>query len=246
MKLLRFALHLLAHGARQILIVSREQLHRLLHARGVLRLVRHAAAEPVAAAHVVVEAGALPADVAGEFPRAGRQAEGRADRVDRRARFVAPAEGAEIARAVGRRAVDERKPRVRPPAQAHEGIALVVLEQDVVVRHVLLDERVFQDQRLELTGDEDRVEMVHLRDHAPRLLVVGGVIFLEILADAVLELLRLAHVDDLSGPVHHQIDAGASGSSFALARSSSFVIVFASFRSQEKSGLVSARNRLFS
>ena len=71
---------------------------------------------------------------------------------------------------------------------------------------MLLDERVFKDQRLELGRDENRVKVVDLRDHAARFLIVGGIL-LKILADAVFELFRLADVNDAAGLVHHQIDS---------------------------------------
>jgi hypothetical protein len=71
---------------------------------------------------------------------------------------------------------------------------------------VALDEGVFQDQRLKLAGDEDRVEMIHLGHHGPGLFRVGGGV-LKILADAVFQLFRLAHIDHPAGLVHHQIDA---------------------------------------
>ena len=184
-----------------------EQRDRLLDAAAVLRRVRLAAAEAVAAAHVVVETGALLADVAREGARAGGQAEGRADRVHGGAGLAARPEGAEVARAVVRRFVGEREARVLPRRKADEGVALIVLEQNVVARLVLLDEGVFEDQRLELARNEDGVEPVDLRDHAAGLFVVARA-ELEILADAVFELLRLADVDDLTARVHHQIDAG--------------------------------------
>ena len=71
--------------------------------------------------------------------------------------------------------------------------------------HVALDEGVFQHQGLELAGDENGVEMIHLAHHLPGLQRVGGA-FLEVLAHPVFQLLRLAHIDDLPGLVHHQID----------------------------------------
>ena len=165
-------LHLLAHGTGQLPIVSGEQLRGLFDAALILRFVRHAAAKCVAPAHVMVQAGALPADVTREDAGAGGQLERGAHRVDRAARLVSPAERAEVARAVVRGLVDHRKARIAPLLQAHKGIALVVLEQDIVARHMLLDERILQDQRLKLRGDEDRIKVVHLGHHAPRLFIV--------------------------------------------------------------------------
>ena len=73
-----------------------------------------------------------------------------------------------------------------------------------------LDEGIFQDQSLELAGDKDGVEVVHLGDHQLRLGVVGSVV-LKVLAHPVFQLLGLAHIDDLAGLVHHQIDPRCQG-----------------------------------
>ena len=205
-QLLRLVLHLGLQLACERLIVTREERARLLDALLIFLRVRLAAAEAVAAAHVMVEAGALLPDIAREPARAGRQAEGGADRVDGGAGLAARAEGPEVARAVVRRFVGKREARIGPAGETDKGVALIVLEQNIVVRLMLLDEGVFEDQRLELAGDKDGVEMVDLRDHAAGLFIVARA-ELEILADTVFELFRLADVDDLARCVHHQINA---------------------------------------
>ena len=169
-----------------------------------VRAVR--AAEAVAASHVEVQTGTLPADVPGKAAVAGGQAQRGADRVQREARFVAASEGTEILRPVVCGTVHQREPGVRLGGEPHEGIALVVFQENVIARLVPFDEGVFQHQSLELGADDDRVEPVHVGHHHFRFFVVGGGV-LKILADAVFQLLRLAHVDDLTGLVHHQIDA---------------------------------------
>ena len=75
---------------------------------------------------------------------------------------------------------------------------------------VLLDERVFQDQRLELRRDENGVEVVHLRHHGSGFLIVGGGV-LKVLTYPVFQLLGLAYIDDLAGFVHHQINPRQQG-----------------------------------
>ena len=120
---------------------------------------------------------------------------------------IAPAVGAEILRAViqnARSQLDHRIFLVQIDAQIR--IALVILEQDVVLRHVALDERAFEHQRLKFRSGNNDVEMVDLGDHAPCLWRMGRGI-LKILADTVFELLGLADVDDRAGLVLHDIDA---------------------------------------
>ncbi len=86
-------------------------------------------------------------------------------------------------------------------------VALVVLEQDVVFRAVLLDEAAFEHQRLELAVRQDILEILDARDHAAHLRVVVP-FRAEILAHPVFQRLGLADVDDLPALVVHQVDAG--------------------------------------
>ena len=137
---LRFALHLLAQRACKLAIASGEQLADLFHALLIFFLLRLAAAPPVAPVHVVIEARALLSDVTREYTRTGGQPERLAHRVDRCARLAPSAERTEVACAVVRRSADHREARIRSRGKAHKGIPLVILEQDVVVRLMLLDE----------------------------------------------------------------------------------------------------------
>ena len=183
----------------------------LRHAAAVLLPVRLTPAKAVAPTHVEVQAGALLADVPRKPAGAGGQPQGGAYGVQRQPRFVPPAEGSVVPRAVIGGAVHQRKPGIaRFFIQPHKGIALVVLQENVIPGLVPLDEGVFQHQRLELRADDDGVEPVHMRHHHLCFLVVAGGV-LKILADAVFQFFGLAHIDDLPGLVHHQIDTGQQG-----------------------------------
>ena len=92
----------------------------------------------------------------------------------------------------------------------HVPVALVVLQKDVVLRHVLLDEAALEDERLELAAAEDVVEVPDVFHHAADLRRVV-VLRAEVLADPVLQDLRLADVDDFALPVLHDVDAGDQG-----------------------------------
>ncbi len=86
-------------------------------------------------------------------------------------------------------------------------IALVVLEQDIVFRAVLLYKRAFEHQRLEFAVAEDIVEVVDIIDHLTHL---DGVVILraKVGADPVFERLCLADIDYLALFVFHQINTG--------------------------------------
>ena len=143
----------------------------------------------------------------GRSAGAGGQTQGGKHRVQGLPGLIPAAEGAEVPGGVIGVAVGQGKAGIRLPGKAHKGIALVVLEEDVVFGAVALDEGVFQHQRLKLTGDENRVEMIHLGDHLPGLGRVRGAL-LKILAHPVFQLLRLAHIDHFPGLVHHEVHAG--------------------------------------
>ena len=211
-QLLRRLFHLLAQLRRQLAVVAAEDPHRLADAGLILRLTGAVrAAEAVAAANVVIQAGPLPADIPGKLAGADGQAQGAAHRLDGQAGLTPSAEGTEVFRAVVSGLSHQGEAGIgRVSVQPHKGIALVVLQQDVVPGHVALDERVLQDQGLELRGHENGIEMIHLGHHGPGLFIVGGSI-LEILADAVFQLFGLAHINHLAGFVHHQIDPRGKG-----------------------------------
>ena len=203
-------LHLLLKGLRHLSELAFQQQHRLLHAAAVF-LPRHTGAtETVAASHVVVETGALFADIAGELLAAGRELQRLRHRIQRRIGIVPPTEGAEIAGAVIADLIDKRKAWIFPAAEPHKGIALVILQQDIIAGLMALDEGVFQHQRLKLTGDHDGVKLAHLLHHEAGLEGVGSILA-EILTHTILQFFRLAHIDHRAALVHHQIDTGGKG-----------------------------------
>ena len=157
-----------------------------------------------------VQAGPFRADVLGKLPAAGGQPQGGQHRVQRLPGLEPPAEGPEVPGAVIGHPVRHREPGIRLPGQAHKGVALVVLQENVVTGHMALDKGILQHQGLELAGDKDRVEVIDLAHHLPGLDRMGGAV-LEILADPVFQFFCLTHINDLPGFVHHQIDAGAEG-----------------------------------
>ena len=209
--------HLLPQSRRHLPQLTAQQFHRLRHTFAILRTVRPVrTAKAVAFADVIVQTGPLLADVPGELPAAGGQLQRGAHRLQSGPGLVPAAEGAEVAGAVLLGLVHQREPGIgRLVVQPHEGIALVVLQKNIVPGLMPLDQGVFQDQRLKFRADHDGVEVIHLRDHHPGLLVVPAA-GLEVLADAVFQLLGLAHIDDQPGLVHHDIHAGGQGQAVRL------------------------------
>ena len=89
----------------------------------------------------------------------------------------------------------------------HIGIALVILEADIIVGTVLLDEVAFQNQSLHLGARHDGLEICNMGNHCPNL---GSMVLatLEILPHPVLQHHSLAHIDDSALLILHEINPG--------------------------------------
>ena len=80
----------------------------------------------------------------------------------------------------------------------------IVHQHDVVARIMGLDEVHLKDEGLFLAMDDDEIEMVDMGDHGENLSALWAE---EILGNPVLEVLRLADIDDLVLGVFHLINA---------------------------------------
>ena len=134
-------LHPFADVRRHVLILPFQHQHHLLRSGPVFRRVARELAPGVAVPHVIVQAGPLLAEVAWEALAAPRQLHRQAQRVEHVLRHIPPAERAEIPCAVIRRFVGKLEHRIfLPQIDAHIGVSLAVFQQDVVFRHVPLDQ----------------------------------------------------------------------------------------------------------
>ena len=88
-------------------------------------------------------------------------------------------------------------------------IGLVVFEQDVILGFILLDEGVFEGERVRLGRADDVIEIGDIRDHGCHFF--GLFVVMEILPHAVFEHARLADVDDGAVPVEHDVYARGIG-----------------------------------
>src|SRR5207253_805849 len=109
----------------------------------------------------------------------------------------------------GHPAGDERARPLLPRRDLDVGISLVVPQADVVTRAMLLDERVFEQQRFELGVGDDRFQVLPGPEQRLRLggLRPSG----EVRGHALLERAGLAGVQDLSATVLEKVDAGRVG-----------------------------------
>ena len=156
---------------------------------------------------MMVETRTVFADIPREHPRTGFEQQCFADRIDRAARRHTARIGAEIARAVMPRAGHNGKRRIgRIRVQPDIGIALVVLQKDVVLRLIFFDHRVLEHERFELAFGDDDIEIVNMADQLPRFGVqpLGR---LKIVGHAVAQQLCLADIDHLAGLVLVQVHA---------------------------------------
>ena len=101
--------------------------------------------------------------------------------------------------------------------QLHIGISLVVAQQDVEARLALLDQIIFERQRLFVVGDHDVVDIDGLA-HQRAGLGVFPAAFVEVAGHPAAQVLRLADVDDVAFGVLVEIHAGLgrNGADFGL------------------------------
>ena len=94
------------------------------------------------------------------------------------------------------------------------GIGFGILEFNVVFGAILLDQRVFQRQRFDLCVANNIVKLIHGGDHFISLHIFGTV--LKILRNAIFQLSRFSHVNDLACAVFHDIYARAQRQAVGL------------------------------
>ena len=98
-----------------------------------------------------IEARPVLAKITRKLLGAARKLQRQAERVDHMLRNRTAAEGAEIFRAVVSGLSHQGEAGIgRVSVQPHKGIALVVFQENIILRHMPLDERAFEHQRLKL------------------------------------------------------------------------------------------------
>ena len=164
----------------------------------------HARAQ--AAMDVVLQAG--PGMVAGQIDLATGDEKAAVDQLHDPVGQVPGKVGAVIGRAVlAQPAGDKNFSKAVPQRQLHVGVRLVVPQQDIEAGMALLDEVVFQSQRLVLVGHQDVVQ-VHRLAHQRAGLGVGLGGFKQVRANPRTQVLGLAHIDHLALGVFVEIHAG--------------------------------------
>ena len=164
-----------------------------------------------AAAEVQIQARPVLADVPREGTRTAFEVQCFSDRINRSSCRTAAHVRTKVPRSVMCRLGDNFEIRVgQRGVQPHIGIAFVVLEQNVVLRLVLLYHRVFEHERFKLAVRDDDIEVVDMADQLTRLGVqpFGR---LEVVGHAVLQQLGLADVNHLAGLILVHVNAGLHG-----------------------------------
>ena len=207
-EIFRSRLHLLLEQPEQAAVVAAQQVRSLVVALAQL-LRRHPAraADADALADMVIQAGAALADVLRELSVTARQSQRLAHGIDDAQRRPVGGKRSEILRAV---AVVPRRHRQRGIVALRKldiGVALRVLKLDVIVRHVLLDERIFQHQRFQLGGGMVDLEMIDGGDHLSRF-ARRNAARCKIAGHTVLQRLRFADVNHAVEFIAHDVHTG--------------------------------------
>ena len=157
-----------------------------------------------------VQAGPPLANLLGEAPAAPGQKEGILRGFHHLAHRKAAGEGADVLRPVLLLLQRRRDAGIFLFGDLHITVALVILQQDVVLGGVGLDLACFQHQRFELALADDHIKVEGMLDHLGDLGVVGNALP-EILAHPGAQPLGLADVDDFIPLVPDDIDPRQQG-----------------------------------
>ena len=187
--------HPLVQGLEDVLFAVADQVDRALDGLIVVFAADLPAAHGHALADVGVQAGAALAAVLREPFIAPGQQKGIHGRFGHLPRRKAGGIGADVLRSVLLFLQREGEPRPLLLGHFDIAVALVVLQQDVVLRGVGLDLAGFQHQRLELALADDDIERIGVGDHLADLVIVGHTLP-EILAHPDAQPLGLADIDD--------------------------------------------------
>ena len=123
-------------------------------------------------------------------------------------RYASSTEGAKVFRTVVAEFAHKGDSGVNlPHIQPEIGIPLIVLQQNIILRHIPLNQRAFQHQRLKFRCGDNHIKMMDLTHHDAGLRRMGRGI-LKILADTVFQLFGLADVYYLVCLIPHDIHAG--------------------------------------
>ncbi len=154
---------------------------------------------------MVVETGAaiLPGDLA----VAGAVRKEPPDQLEALRDGLRRGKGTKVAAPIGYHLPHQNHPReILLHGDLDIGIALVILEADVVARVVSLDELGFEDEGLKLALGDDPLDIRDVGDQAGGLGVAQGRLA-KVGTHPMAQHQRLAHIDDATVGVAHQVDA---------------------------------------
>ncbi len=198
-------LHLALELGQHALHLAREEALHPPHQFGIGPRLQLLDAGRQALAQVVVQAG--PGAVAQGPVRTGAQGEDARQQAPGLAGGLGRGERSEIERAVALHPAGDAQPgKGRALVQAEQEVLLVVAQDHVVARPVLLDQALLQEQGLLLAGGGQHVHTEHAGHQGPGLGREPGR-SAEIGGQAAAQALGLAHIEDAALSILHKIDA---------------------------------------
>ncbi|MNO52787.1 hypothetical protein D3C76_432150 [compost metagenome] len=177
---------------------------RMAHILGILLGAHEADARPLAALDLVLQArpGAVAEVAVLALPHEERLLQQVETLANRTCAGIRP----EVATFLLLRATMDGQSRVLVLAgEEHVGIRLVVAQQDVVRRPPFLDQRLLEQQRLGFVGGDGGLDLGDLRHQCGGLRRQAGLA--EIAGEPLLEVLRLADVEQPGVHIEHAVDA---------------------------------------
>jgi len=202
--------HPLLDAAQHLVGAPVEERDDLVDHRAVVGLRLEPDAGGLAAADVVVEAGALR-HLARHVVLAGPDREDPLHDVERAAHRRDVGVRPEVAATVAAQLTRHEDSRIRLLHRDLDvRVRLVVPEHHVVLRAVLLDQVLLEHERMRLVGHDDRLEVGDPLDEPAGLRIVG-MLGREVAPNPRPQALRLADVQDAARGILPQVDAGELG-----------------------------------
>ena len=162
-QLLRGLQHLCPQLLGQLLVVPGEQQPGLLHGSPVVRRAPAQLAPALALVHVVIQAGPVLPQVPGKLLAAVRQLQGPENGVQHMLSHAPAAIWPKISRTIVSQLVDHGDSGVLlRHVQPQVGVALVILQKDVIFGQIPLNQGAFQNQGLKLRRRHNHVKVVDL------------------------------------------------------------------------------------
>ncbi|MNJ11025.1 hypothetical protein D3C77_51920 [compost metagenome] len=202
----RRLLHLGIELVGQLVTAAFEEHHRVTHIDGIFLRLDQADTRRLAALDLVLQARPGAVAVVAVFALADEK--GFLQQAQAFTNGASAGVRPEVLALLLLRAAMNPQPRERSVREEHIRVGLIVAQQDVIRRPPFLDQRLLKQQRFGLVGGDGGLDLDDARHQGSRLRRQAG--FAKIAGETLLEVFRLADIQQPGFTVEHPVDARAT------------------------------------